>query len=124
MQRVVSFDIDGTLESGGPPGAVTRAHVLHQRELGHLIGSASDRTVTDQRRIWQALEIEPDFVVLKHRIAEVREMFPTVVEFWHVGDGRMDMYFAKEAGFTYFEPGEFSLSWAPGQGAEMPGLDD
>lgn len=113
MPKLVSFDIDGTLENGGPPGVVTRAHVLYQREMGHIIGSASDRPIGGQRQIWRQLEIEPDFVVLKHRIADVREIFPAADEYWHIGDGQLDKQFSEAAGFIYFLPEDFSALWTP-----------
>ena len=49
---LVSFDIDGTLEVGDPPGPVTFEMVHRARELGYVIGSASDRTRRDQQQLW------------------------------------------------------------------------
>ena len=40
---VVSFDIDGTLEIGEPPGVVPIALIRTAKRLGYLVGSCSDR---------------------------------------------------------------------------------
>ena len=59
---LVSFDIDGTLEHGDPPGPITTGFVHLAREQGCLIGSASDRTLREQHDVWAAIGLEPDFV--------------------------------------------------------------
>ena len=65
---LISFDIDGTLETGDPPGPITFEMVRRARERGCVIGSCSDRPRSSQRGIWSAAEIEVDFVSLKHRL--------------------------------------------------------
>jgi hypothetical protein len=82
---VVSFDIDGTLEIGVPPGIITIAAVRAARGLGYVVGSCSDRTLADQRGIWSRLGLAPDFTVLKHRLAEVKAAF-TAAAYYHIGD--------------------------------------
>ena len=42
-RTLVSFDIDGTLEVGDPPGIVTISMVRQAKSLGYLIGRASCR---------------------------------------------------------------------------------
>ncbi len=59
---LISFDIDGTLEFGDPPGGVTVEMVKRAKELGFLIGSCSDRFPSAQKTLWAACEIELDFV--------------------------------------------------------------
>ena len=54
MAILLSFDIDGTLETGDPPGIITIARVGEAQALGCIIGSGSDRIVTTQQRMWQA----------------------------------------------------------------------
>ena len=39
---LVSFDIDGTLEIGDPPGIITIGAVHTARRLGYLVGTCSD----------------------------------------------------------------------------------
>ena len=64
---LISFDIDGTLEIGDPPGVLTMDMVRLVREKGFLIGSCSDRTLSGQRAIWKQHEISVDFVVENSR---------------------------------------------------------
>ena len=40
---LVSFDIDGTLEVGDPPGPIELALVRRAKALGYIVGSASAR---------------------------------------------------------------------------------
>ena len=49
MTKLISFDIDGTLEVGDPPGSITMEMVRRAKRLGYLIGSCSDRTVSAQQ---------------------------------------------------------------------------
>ena len=69
MATLVSFDIDGTLEIGEPPGLLTVGAVRAARGLGYLVGTCSDRPVAHQRELWARLGLIPDFTVLKHRLA-------------------------------------------------------
>jgi hypothetical protein len=39
VAKLISFDIDGTLEVGGPPGSITIERVRQALELGYIIGS-------------------------------------------------------------------------------------
>ena len=75
MNRLISFDIDGTLEAGDPPGAITMAMVKRAQKLGYFIGSCSDRTIPTQRAMWDEHGITVDFTVLKHNLGEVRSQF-------------------------------------------------
>ena len=59
---VVSFDIDGTMEFGDPPGIVTVEQVLAVQSRGAVIGSASDRTRPDQTGLWSRHGVAVDFV--------------------------------------------------------------
>jgi hypothetical protein len=97
---VVSFDIDGTLEIGEPPGLVTIAVVRAARGLGYVIGTCSDRPVGHQRDLWGRLGLAPDFTVLKHRLAEVKAAFTAGV-YYHIGDTDIDEAFAAGAGFRF-----------------------
>ena len=97
---LVSFDIDGTLEVGDPPGIVTVAMVRRARHLGYVIGTCSDRPVRHQEEIWAGLRIVPDFTVLKHRLADVRARFAADV-YYHIGDTDIDHHFAAGAGFRF-----------------------
>jgi hypothetical protein len=97
---LVSFDIDGTLEVGEPPGIVSIAHVRHARQLGYVIGSCSDRPIGYQQALWERLAIPVDFTVLKHRLADVRARFAAVA-YYHIGDTDIDEFFARGAGFHF-----------------------
>jgi hypothetical protein len=99
--HVVSFDIDGTLEVGDPPGIVEVALVRRVQARGHLIGSASDRPVGFQQALWRGLGLAPAFTVLKHRLAEVRTRH-AAAGYHHVGDTDVDELLARQAGFEFW----------------------
>jgi hypothetical protein len=98
---LISFDIDGTMTFGDPPGPLTVELVRRCRSLGYRIGSGSDRTERNQWELWRAHGIELDFVSLKHRLGDVRGRFE-VTRFIHIGDTEMDQYFARQAGFEFW----------------------
>lgn len=113
MPTVISFDIDGTLETGDPPGGITMARVRQAVALGHIVGSCSDRTVEHQRRMWRRHGIEAAFTVLKHRLEDVRSAIEAET-YVHVGDTHADEYYAAQAGFTYYSPDEsIEHLWSP-----------
>ena len=115
MSRVtlVSFDIDGTLEIGDPPGIITIGAVHTARRLGYLVGTCSDRPVAHQRQLWERLALNPDFTVLKHRLAEVKAAF-TAAAYYHIGDTDVDEHFAGLAGFRFLRADAASFrSWGP-----------
>ena len=97
---LVSFDIDGTLEVGAPPGIITVATVRAAKSLGYLVGSCSDRPLSHQRQMWERLAIVPDFTVLKHQLADVKALF-TAAAYYHIGDTDVDDHFARLAGFRF-----------------------
>ena len=97
---VVSFDIDGTLEIGEPPGIVPIALIRTARRLGYVVGSCSDRPLSHQHDVWRSIGIEPDFTVLKHRLEDIRARFPDAIGS-HIGDTDVDERFALAAGFRF-----------------------
>ena len=113
MKIVISFDIDGTLEVGDPPGPITLDMVRKAKELGCVIGSSSDRSLSSQQDIWDKSNIEADFVSLKHLMSQIREKFEAEAYF-HTGDRNLDEQFAREAGFDF---------WWMDAGAKEPWLD-
>lgn len=113
MALLISFDIDGTLEVGDPPGLISVGMVRECKRLGHLIGSCSDRPVSYQRQLWRRLDIAADFTVLKHRLADVRSQWPAEAYF-HIGDTDLDHFFAGEAGFRFVRADATMLeAWGP-----------
>jgi hypothetical protein len=111
---LVSFDIDGTLEIGEPPGIVTVAMVLAAKRRGWVIGSCSDRPVSYQQRMWERLAIAADFTVLKHRLADVRALFPAQSSYVHIGDTEVDARYAMEAGFEFLRADPTAhATWGP-----------
>jgi hypothetical protein len=97
---LVSFDIDGTLEIGEPPGIVPIALVREAKRLGYLIGSCSDRPIGFQRDLWERLRIAVDFTVLKHHLADVKARFAATA-YYHIGDTDTDAFYATAAGFSF-----------------------
>ncbi|MFH1560162.1 MAG: hypothetical protein ABID84_01950 [Chloroflexota bacterium] len=100
MKRLISFDIDGTLETGIEPGPLTIAMVRRAQELGYIIGSCSDRPVSAQRAMWERQGVVVDFTVLKHMLEEVRTQFEAD-EYFHIGDTDLDRHYAVLAGFEF-----------------------
>jgi len=100
LRILLSFDIDGTLETGDPPGPVTLEMVRRAKELGCIIGSASDRSVRAQQMMWDKNEIEVDFVSNKHVLIEIKERFEADW-YLHMGDRNLDEQFAREAEFDF-----------------------
>jgi hypothetical protein len=88
-RTLVSFDIDGTLEVGDPPGIVTISMVKLAKSLGYVIGSCSDRPIRFQQELWEMLRISADFTVLKHRLVDVKASFRAET-YYHIGDTETD----------------------------------
>src|SRR5271156_3496569 len=97
---LVSFDIDGTLIAGDPPGPILFEHVAACKARGYVIGSSSDRTLSEQRHIWASGGVEVDFMCNKHRMIETTAPFK-VTRRLHIGDTNSDEYYAKLAGFEF-----------------------
>lgn len=113
MRTLVSFDIDGTLEVGIPPGIITIEMVRTARSLGYVVGSCSDRPLAHQRQMWEQLEIDPDFTVLKQQLADVKARF-LAAAYYHVGDTDVDDHFAALAGFRFLRADAVAFrSWGP-----------
>ncbi|MFQ6029818.1 MAG: HAD family hydrolase [Dehalococcoidia bacterium] len=100
MTILVSFDIDGTLEAGDPPGPITMNMVRNAAKHGCIIGSSSDRPLPVQQAIWDRYRIQVSFVSNKHGLVDVKSRFPAE-EYYHVGDTDLDRQFATEAGFHF-----------------------
>ena len=109
MVILISFDIDGTLEVGDPPGVLTMDMVRIAKEKGYLIGSCSDRTMSGQQALWDQHNIPVDFVAPKHMLAEVKAKFEADV-YCHIGDREdLDKKYALDAGFDFLWPHEAVL---------------
>lgn len=100
MRILLSFDIDGTLETGDPPGPITLDMVRNAKEIGCIIGSASDRSITSQKEMWERNNIVVDFVSNKHVLAEIKQRFEADY-YLHMGDRELDRQFALEAEFEF-----------------------
>ena len=100
MGKLISFDIDGTLEAGDPPGIITMDMVRAIKALGYVIGSGSDRPLRHQRHLWESHHIVVAFTALKHRLADVKAQFHAEA-YYHIGDTDMDRFLAERAGFRF-----------------------
>jgi len=80
---LLSFDIDGTLEIGDPPGIIPIALVRRAKAV-----------------VWHRLGMLADFTVLKHRLADLRARFDAA-HYYHVGDTELDEQMATLAGFRF-----------------------
>ena len=97
---LVSFDIDGTLEAGDPPGPITMAMVRNAEAHGCIIGSSSDRPLPVQQAIWDRYDIQVSFVSSKQNLLDLKSRF-AAKDYYHVGDTDLDRQFALEAGFNF-----------------------
>jgi hypothetical protein len=119
---VVSFDIDGTLQSGDPPGPLTLEFVRQAQALGCVVGSCSDRTLREQREMWLKAEIAVDFVVVKNDLRSIRDRYPSRTLI-HIGDSGVDEYYARYGGFEYvFVQTLFVVDVIPGHLAWLAAL--
>ena len=100
MAILVSFDIDGTLEAGDPPGPVTMSMVRKAEAHGCIIGSSSDRPLPVQRSIWDRFNVQVSFVSHKQDLPDVKSRF-AAEEYYHIGDTELDRQYALEAGFHF-----------------------
>ena len=109
---VVSFDIDGTMEFGDPPGPVPAAVVRERVARGYVVGCASDWPRSSQQPLWARHGIEPSFVGGKHHLHEVREQF-AADQYLHVGDTDVDERYALLAGFEFLSVYELVIPVVP-----------
>ena len=114
VSTLISFDIDGTLEVGDPPGVITLALVRRARDLGYIVGSSSDRVVSDQRRLWEAHAVAMDFVGHKHHLDQVKARYARARRWIHIGDTHVDEHYALMHGFEFYLPDALPPDGAPG----------
>ena len=118
---LISFDIDGTLEVGHPPGIIPIALVRRAQQLGYLVGSCSDRPISYQQAMWERVQIVADFTALKHRLDDVKARFPAAA-YYHIGDTDLDHFFATGAGFRFLRADpDAHREWVVELFAEPPG---
>jgi FMN phosphatase YigB (HAD superfamily) len=110
---LVSFDIDGTLEDGDPPGPLEMALVRRAQALGYVIGSSSDRTRREQTRMWERRGIAADFVGHKQNLDRVAALFPAE-RMVHIGDTFVDAHYARLHGFEFFFAAEVPAAGTAG----------
>jgi len=106
---VVSFDIDGTMEFGDPPGPVPAAVARELVARGYVVGVASDWPRSQQQPLWSRHGIEPRFVGGKHHLHEVKAAFPDATRYIHVGDTDVDEHYAVLAGFEFLRVDDLEL---------------
>ena len=110
---MVSFDIDGTMTFGDPAGPVAVDLVRAVAALGHVVGSASDRTRAEQSALWASHGVDVSFVGGKHHLGEVRRRF-AADRYVHIGDTVVDEHFALGAGFEFFAVDRLPEPGTPG----------
>ena len=79
--------------------------VREARAAGCLIGSCSDRTVSNQQLMWADHGVDVDFTVLKHRLSDLKDRFHADA-YYHIGDTETDQFYAERAGFYFIKPGD------------------
>lgn len=112
---VISFDIDGTLEVGSPPGPISLDAVRSAHALGFIVGTASDRTLREQEDVWERCGVAPHFTGHKHQLDRVRARYQEA-RFIHIGDTNHDEHYARLFGFEYWDvaalPDASDLGWS------------
>jgi hypothetical protein len=98
---LISFDIDGTMEFGDPPGGVTVEMVRKAKELGFIVGSCSDRFPSWQKKVWDSHSIPVDFWVAKHKLPDVKARFQAD-RYVHIGERDIDRQLAEQVGFHFW----------------------
>ena len=99
-QRLISFDIDGTLDVGDPPGLIPLEAVRRALRFGFVVGSCSDRPLHAQQELWRRHGVPVHFAVLKQHLESVRETFPAS-HYLHIGGSPIDRWTASSAGFDF-----------------------
>jgi hypothetical protein len=120
---LVSFDIDGTMEFGDPPGPVPASVARELVDRGYVVGVASDWPRSAQHPLWSSHGIEPRFVGGKHHLHTVKEKFEAD-RYLHVGDTDVDERYALLAGFEFLHVDDLvhpvvansihAIDWVPG----------
>jgi hypothetical protein len=110
IRIVLSFDIDGTLETGDPPGRVTMDMVRRAQEMGYIIGSASDKPIPVQKSIWEKHGITVEFTIHKQKLDTVKASIPADV-YQHIGDTEMDEQYAVMHGFDFLDVFSCQEEW-------------
>ena len=105
---ILSLDLDGTVWFGDPPGPISRDLVVALQAASVVLGSASDRTVADQRRLWDGVGITPEFIVVKNHLRLVRPRYATGT-FVHIGDRFADFLEATSAGVSFIDVASLQL---------------
>ena len=62
--------------------------------------------------MWKLQGIAPKFTVLKHRLSDVKIIFP-LEECYHVGDTDVDRMYSESSGFVFVESG-LAETWISG----------
>ena len=106
---LVSFDIDGTLETGDPAGPLLIEAARRAKSLGYIVGSSSDRTLAEQDAMWRRVGFQYDFICRKHEMISLIEQFGCD-RYVHIGDTAHDEECATVAGFEFIFAAEAALS--------------
>lgn len=106
---LISFDIDGTMEFGDPPGPIPASVARDLVDRGVIVGVGSDWPRSAQRPLWNGHGVEPRFVGGKHHLHEVKAEFPHAARYLHIGDTDVDERYALLAGFEFLHVDDLEL---------------
>jgi phosphoglycolate phosphatase-like HAD superfamily hydrolase len=111
-ERLMSFDLDGTLDFGDPPGPISAHQLKKLKEKGVIIGGASGKESRFQVKRWRESGVKPHFVIVKVDIWKFKKLKTLInaSEYIHIGDAPDDEVVAKKAGFNFLLPEDF-INW-------------
>ena len=101
-QILISFDIDGTLSCGDPPGPICSDILQRLVNLGVVVGSCSQNDIFEQEDAWRVIDVHPLFLVSKEYLGILKTYYPETERHIHIGDWLgLDDVVATMAGFEF-----------------------
>ena len=106
--NLISYDVDGTVSWGNPPGPITPEMIIDEVNFGNHVVGGSNHDIAVQDAEFRAHGIKLLMVCQKVGLSRAKEKWPNARRYIHVGDSvNDDGKAAKAAGFEYLTPEEY-----------------